>query len=146
MAEPRAIVPEKGIRPGRNSTGADLAKHVAVALDPAGGDDPPDIELPQGAGVKIYGVVVSSTVRANVSPDVGIPNGQIGDVQVEGRVPCLVGAGGVTIGDDLAVTVAGAVVTAAAGNIVVGKALTTAAAGEFTEMELVGAAQSIVTP
>ena len=145
MAEPRAIVPEKGIRPGLNGTGADLAKYVAVQVDPAGQDDPPNIVLP-GAGEKIYGVVVASQVRAGVTPDVGIPDGQIGDVQVEGRVPMLVGAGGVTIGDDLAVTAAGAVVTAATGNVVIGKALTTAAAAEFAEVELVGAAQSFIAP
>ena len=147
MAEPRAIVPEKGTRPGKNSTGNDIAKHVFVALDPADTvQDPPLVELPQSAGVKAYGVVVSSTVRLGVTPDVGIPDGQIGDIQVEGRVPVLVGAGGVTIGDNLAVTTAGAVVLAVTGDVVVAKALTSAGAGEETEAELVGAAQSFIVP
>lgn len=146
MAEPRAIVPNKGLRPGKNSTGSDIAKHVFVDIDPAGGDDPHDIELPQAAGGTAYGVVVSSKVREGVSPDVGIPNGEIGDIQVEGFVPCLVGAGGVTQGDALQVTTAGAVITAATGDIVVGIARITAAAGEFTEVELAGPAQSRIIP
>ncbi len=145
MPEPRAIVPEKGIRPGLNGTGGAIAKHVAVTIDPAGGDDPPNIILPD-AGGKIYGVVVSSTVRVDVSPDGGIPDTQIGDIQVEGVVPVLVGAGGVTIDDDLQVTTAGAVITAATGDIVIGKALATVAAAGFVEVQLAGATQSFITP
>lgn len=145
MAEPRAIVPEKGIRPGLNSTGSPLAKFVAVAMTAAGTDDPTEIELPS-AGGKIYGVVVSSQVRVDVTPDVGIPDGQIGDIQVEGRVPMLVGAGGVTAGADVAVTVAGAAVVATTGDIVVGKAMQAAAAADYVEVELVGAVQSVIVP
>jgi len=139
MAEPRAIVPDKGIRPGLNSTGSDIAKCVAVAMAAGGTEDPTEIELP-AAGGKIYGIVKSGTLTT------GIPNGQIGDIQVEGRAPCLVGSGGVTNGDDLAVTTAGAVVVATTGDIVIGKAMITAAAAAYTEVELVGAAQSFITP
>lgn len=145
MAEPRAIVPEKGIRPGYNGTGSDLAKYVAVAVTAAGQDDPTEIELP-AAGGKIYGVVVSSKVRVDVTPDVGIPNGEVGDIQVEGRVPMLVGTGGVAVGNAVAVDAAGAAVVAASGNIVIGEAVTAAADTEFAEIELVGAAQSRIVP
>lgn len=142
MAEPRAIVPEKGIRPGLNSTGSDIAENVAVAMAAGGTEDPTEIELP-GAGAKIYGIVKSgSVVQGGANP--GIVDGEIGDIQVEGRAVCLVGAGGVTNGDQVAVTATGAVVLAATGNIVVGKAMITAADTEYTEVELVGAAQSIV--
>lgn len=135
MAEPRAIVPEKGIRPGLNSTGSAIAKHVFVALGADG--DPPTVVLPT-AGLQAYGVVVASQVRVDVAVDVGIPDGQIGDIQVEGRVPCLVGAGGVAVGNLLQVTATGAVIVAAAADFVVGKALTDAADTEFVEVELAG--------
>lgn len=142
MAEPRAIVPDKGIRPGLNSTGSDIAKCVAVAMAAGGTEDPTEIELP-GAGAKIYGIVKSGSVVVG-GADPGIVDGQIGDIQVEGRAPCLVGTGGVTNGDQLAVDAAGAVVLAATGDIVIGKCMITAADTEYTEVELVGAAQSII--
>lgn len=144
MPEPRAIVPEKGCRPGLNSTGSDIAQNVAVAMAAGGSEDPTEIELP-AAGGKIYGIVKSGSVVLG-GADPGIKDGEIGDIQVEGRAPCLVGAGGVTNGDDLQVTVAGAVIVAATGDIVIGKAMITAADGDFTEVELVGAAQSFITP
>lgn len=145
MAEPRAIVPEKGVRPVLNGTGSDFAKLIAVTIDSTGGDDPPNAILPS-AGEKIYGVLISSSVRVDVTPDIGLADGRIGDVQVEGRVPCLVGTGGVTIDDDLAVDAAGAVVAAASGNVVVGKCMVTAVATDFTEVELSGASQSVILP
>ena len=136
MAEPRAIVPEKGIRPGKNSTGSAIAKHVCVEL--VADLDPPTIAL-ASAGATIYGVVVSSTVRVDVSPDVGIPNGQIGDIQVEGRVPIL-SAGAIPIGSSVMATATGAVIVATATNNVIGKALTVGVDTEFLEVELAGPA------
>lgn len=144
--QPRAIVPDKAGRPVKNSTGSDIAKYVAVQLDPTDTtNDPPEVVLP-GAGEKIYGVVTSASTRVGVSPDVGIEDGNIGDVQTEGRTPMLVGTGGLTLGDDVAVDAAGAAVAAATGDIVIGKALTTMAAAGFAEVELAGAAQSVITP
>ena len=60
MAEPRAIVPEKAIRPGLNSTGSDIAKHVCVVL--AADGDPPTIEL--SAADSAFGSAAASSRRA----------------------------------------------------------------------------------
>lgn len=134
MAEPRAIVPEKGIRPGLNSTGSDIAKHVCVELGVAG--DPPTIAL-ASAGAAIYGVVVSSQVRAGVTPDVGIPDTEIGDIQVEGRVPILA-AGAIPVGSLVMATATGAVIVATSTNTPIGTALTTGVNTELLEVELAG--------
>jgi hypothetical protein len=53
--------------------------------------------------------------------------GQIGEVGILGISKAVVGTGGVTAGDLLAVTAAGKVVTAAATNKIVGRALATGA-------------------
>ena len=135
MSEPRAIVPDKGIRPGLNATGVEIAKSVCVQLESSGEVD--TIALP-AAGGPIYGVT------AEVIP-VTSPNTR-GDVQVDGRAVVLVGAGGVTQGDALQATATGAVILAAAADIVIGVALTTAADTEFAEVELVGAAQGRIVP
>lgn len=136
MAEPRAIVPEKGIRPGLNSTGSSIAKHVLVQVVAAGTDDPTEIELPT-AGGPVFGAVVASQVRVNVSPDVGIPDGEIGDIQVEGRVPVLA-AGAIPIGSLVMATATGAVIVATATNTPIGKALSVGVDTEFLEVELAG--------
>ena len=59
------------------------------------------------------------------------PNGQgvQGELAILGVSKALVGTGGVTAGDLLAVDASGKVVTAATGNKIVGKALATGAAG-----------------
>jgi hypothetical protein len=57
--------------------------------------------------------------------------GQIGEVGILGISKALVGTGGVTAGDLLAVDAAGKVVTAATGNKIVGKALATGAASTY---------------
>lgn len=134
MPEPRAIVPDKGIRPGLNSTGSTIAKHVCVVLAAAG--DPPTVAL-ASAGAGIYGVVISSSVRANVTPDAGIMDGQIGDIQVEGRVPVLA-AGAIPVGSRVMATATGAVIVATATNTPIGTALTTGVDTEFLEVELAG--------
>ncbi len=134
MAEPRAIVPEKAIRPGLNSTGSAIAKHVCVEL--AADGDPPTIAL-STAGGPIYGVVVSSKVVVDVAVDVGIPIGEIGDIQIEGRVP-LLSAGAIPVGSLVMATATGAVIVATSGNTPVGTALTTGVNTEFLEVELAG--------
>ncbi len=136
MAEPRSIVPEKGIRPGLNSTGSALAKNVFVAL--AADGDPPTIELAT-AGGPVYGVVVASQVRVNVTPDVGIPDGEIGDIQVEGRAVVLA-AGAIPVGSLVMATATGAVIVATSTNTPIGKAVTTGVDTEFLEVELAGPA------
>jgi hypothetical protein len=123
--QPTSIVPDKGGRPGKNSSGADIAQFRAVQIVPAGTEDPTQIRLPSAAGASIYGVTMNA-----------IKDGQIGDVQIEGKVPVLAGAGGIAVGADLAVTTAGAFVTAVTGNIVVAKCVKAAAAGAYGEAEL----------
>lgn len=136
MPEPRRIVPDRGIRPGKNSTGADIAKNVAVQLTPAAASDPNLIRLPNAAGERIFGVTMSV-----------IKNGQIGDVQCEGRCVLLAGAGGLAVDQKVAVTVAGAGVNAAtATHQIIGTCVAAAAAGEYAEVELLGATQGGVVP
>ena len=55
--------------------------------------------------------------------------GAVGEVGILGVSKLVVGAGGVTAGDLLATDVNGKAVTAAAGNKILGRALTTGAAG-----------------
>lgn len=123
MTQPRAIVPDKGVRPGFNETVSDIAKHVFVTID-ASGTLPDSVELPSTGGEAV-GVTMQT-----------ITSGYRGDVQTRGRAVVLVGAGGVTANDLVAVTTAGAVVTATTGNRVVGKAMTTTAAAAYAEIEL----------
>lgn len=123
--QPTAIVPDKGIRGGRNSSGSTIAANVFVQIVPAGTSDPTQVRLPNAAGDACYGV----TMRA-------IDDGECGDIQTEGKAIVLAGAGGIAVGAKLAVTTAGAVVTAAAGNTIVGKCVKAAAAGALGEIEL----------
>lgn len=135
MPEPRAIVPDKSIRPGRNTSGADIAKGVFVQLVAAGTEDPNQVQLPTGAGGKVYGVTMN-----------GIKNGSIGDIQIEGRAKLLAGAGGLAVGQDVATTTAGAGVAAATGNIVAAQCVVSAAAGVVAEVELAGPGASRIVP
>ncbi len=134
MTQARATVPDKGIRSGLNSTGSDIAKNVFVELDADG--DPNTIQLPT-AGGPAFGVVVASQVRVNVSPDVGIPDTEIGDIQVEG-VAVVLAAGAIPVGSLVMVTAAGAVIVATATNTPVGKAVSTGVDTELLEVELAG--------
>lgn len=136
MPEPRRIVPDKGIRPGRNSSGADIAAKVAVQLVPAGTQDPNQIRLPNAAGERIYGLTMGL-----------IKNGQIGDIQTEGRGIILAGAGGLAVDQKVAVTTAGAGVNAAtATHNIIGTCVAAAAAGDYAEIELVSASTGGVVP
>lgn len=143
MPEPRAIVSDKAVRPVQNNTGSELVTNSFVTIDPAGLDDPPDAILP-ALGGKVYGVVITSKVRVDTTPNPGIEDGEIGDVQVEDRVQVLSSAA-IALDANIATTAAGLAVTAVATNLVVGKALTAATgASELIEVELTGAAQSFV--
>lgn len=137
MPETTVIVPDKGIRPGKNTTVADLAYAVLVQLKPNGTEDPNEIRLPSAAGGKCYGTVMSKA---------GIKVGQIGDIQIEGKTRVLAGAGGLAVGQDVAATTAGAGVLAVTGNIVVGTCLRAAVAGDIAEIEFVGPVSGRVAP
>jgi len=131
------IVPDKGIRPGKNSSGADIATAVFVSIVAAGTEDPTQVRLPASAGVKIFGCVMAAG---------GLKDGQNGDIQVEGRTRVLAGAGGIAVGQDVATTIAGAAVLAVSGNVVAGVCVKAATAGAYGEVELSTAVAGRVVP
>lgn len=130
-----AIVPDKGIRAVKNSTGSTLAANVLVSIVAAGTEDPIQVRLPTGAGVKTLGV----TMRA-------ISDTHNGDVQVEGRAIVLAGAGGIAVGQEVSATTAGAAVAATAGHIIAGVCVKAAAAGVLGEIELGTAIAGRIVP
>jgi len=79
MAKPTRIVPDKGVISCYNGTGTDLAANVMVMTSSGGARY---VKLPSGTTVALYGATM----------DGGIPNGEWGDVQVDGVA--LVKAGG----------------------------------------------------
>jgi hypothetical protein len=143
MPETRSIVPDKGIRAGKNSSGAEIARNVFVRVVPGGTTDPTQISLP-ALGGPVYGVNVAGGV--STSGEFGLPNGHIGDVQSEGRARVKASAA-VAVGANISTTAAGLAKTAAVGEIVVGRSVTAAAAlNDLLEVELAGAAQSFIQP
>jgi predicted RecA/RadA family phage recombinase len=122
MAEPRAIVPEYGVRPGLNNTGTALEKGVVVAL----GTSQQEITLPAAQTDICYGVTMEA-----------IADGERGDVQVEGVA--LVQASGAlaTPGVELEPETDGEVSEHGGSNTKIGLLLSTAAAaGDLVEVEL----------
>jgi dihydrodipicolinate reductase len=98
------------------------------------------------SALQFHGVNVNTSGQA-ASPSAGgrvagfLQNkptlGQVGTVYRTGITKAVVGTGGVTAGDTVAVDATGAVVTAAAGNFGVGIALATAAATDIVSVLLV---------
>lgn len=123
------IVPEKGVRPGKNGTGADIGAARFVALVAAGNEDPAAIRLPVSGGVKVYGCTMNA-----------IKDGQIGDIQCEGRTRVVAGSGGLAVGSEVSATTAGAGIVATVGHVVIGVCVKAAASGEIAEVELATAA------
>lgn len=90
------------------------------------------------SSAQFYGVIASSTDRTvtlgdNGEAAVGIiqnnpGNGGAATVCTFGRTQAAIGTGGVTAGDDVALENGGTVVTAANGDVVIGRAVETAAA------------------
>lgn len=129
MAEPTAIVPDKGIRPGFNETGSQLAKRIFVAA--AAGSAPDSVALP-GAGAACKGVTME------VIPDVNR-----GDVQVEG-IAIVTAAEAITRSAQVACDAAGLAVVAATGDIIVGIARSASGgAAEDIEVELTDLSRAI---
>lgn len=127
MPQPRAIVPESGIRPGRNDDASPIGKYRLVTYDAAGGTD--HVELATNATALAGGVTMEA-----------IPAGRAGNVQREGKSPVVAGAGGIAIGDRVTADAAGgAVATVTSGNVVHGVCVAAAAATEIGEIELSGA-------
>ena len=147
MPEPRAVVTEKGIRPGFNGTGVTLLKNRAVVLTVAGADDPPEIEFPTDGG-GIYGIVFSGGVRVDIETDeFGIPDQTIGDVQIDG-VAVMATAEDIPVGTEVSSNAVGEAQVAASGHRVIGVALipSTFADDPFTEVELAGIGQGRIIP
>jgi len=110
--------------------GGDLSSHqfkfVSVASDT-------QVDLTATAGAVPVGVLQNNPSAA----------GQEAEVAVAGRVKVIAGAGGVTAGATVSTTNAGLAVTSATtGHAFIGRALTSAAAGEMVEVLLgyIGAA------
>lgn len=123
MAEPTAIVPDKGIRPGLNETGSAIGKELFVKT--VAGSNPDSVEV-AGAGEQVKGVSVEQ-IEAN---------GDRGDVQVEGMARVTSGAA-VARGANVAADAAGKAVTAGTGDIVAGVARSAAAgADEIISIEM----------
>jgi len=99
---------------------ADQFKFVLVASDG-------QVDLNTTANGRVTGVLLNNPAAA----------GRAAEVAVSGRVKVKTGAGGLTAGQLVASTNAGlAVLAAGATTHVLGRALTTAAAGELVEMQL----------
>ncbi len=133
MPQPRAIVPDKGIRPGFNVSGAEIPKgrFVTRSVPPSVRDE---IEIPSGPTDVVYG----ATMHA-------LPDGQRGDIQLEGRA--VAEAGGAVSENTLVTTdSAGRAVTAVTGNIATGLAVTDGGSGDEIEVELAGPSRGIVVP
>lgn len=131
----RFIVPDKSVMAGANNTGSTIARYVAVDIDGSGGQDPVDVVLPT-VSKKIFGINISGGV--DTTGEYGLKDGVVGDIQTSGMCKVLVGAGGVTVGDELSITAAGAVVTAASTHVVIGHAMTTTAAAGYADVMLAG--------
>jgi len=126
MAQPTAIVPDKGIRPGYNETGTIIAKSILVKKV-AGTDD--DSVAVAGDGENVFG----ATMQA-----IGLL--ARGDVQVDGQAIVTAGAA-VAAGAEVTANSAGRAITAVSGDYICGLASTAAAAdGDAIEVELVGPA------
>lgn len=123
MAQPTAIIGSEDIRPGFNETGSTIA--AAVAVTATAGSAPDSIVL-ASAGARIKGVTLAA-----------IADQTRGDVLIRGQAICTAGAA-IVRGVNLMVTgVAGKLITATAGNQVVGVARSAASAdGDLFEAEL----------
>lgn len=134
MAEPTAIVPDKGIRGCLNAGGSTIGFGIGVVLAAAG----ERLQVTAStAGAAVYGIVAETQ---------GIAAGTWGDVQVEGIARGVAGAA-VAKGAAVAANASGQFITATAGAIVVGHAVTAAgAAAAVFEIELAGPGGGYVSP
>ena len=135
MAEPTAIVPDKGIRGCYNDGVDTLVLGLSVKLSTIG-DERLQVE-PAGAGEGVYGIVAETK---------GIESQTWGDIQVEGIARGLSGAA-VTKGAAVAADADGKLVAAGSGALVVGVAVTAAlGVDSIFEVELSGTGGGYVAP
>lgn len=132
MPEPRAIVPDKGVRGCYNETGSTLPAKRFVSLNTSG-TQPRSVAL-TGDDAAAYGVTMQD-----------IPNLAWGDVQVEGTA--IMTAGG-TIGIGLGVSSAASGVpkVADSGSVINGKAITAGATSTDMEVELGASVAGVAEP
>ncbi len=122
MTEPRQFQPV--YRPGYNGTGGTLAKGTIVKRATTGVHD--EIIAATAATDAYMGVLAND-----------ILDGEFGDVQVGGVVVALAGSAGITRQDRVMWETVADCVACSSGNAILGVALTTAAATEYFELELV---------
>lgn len=125
MPQPRAIIPESGVRPGLNKTGVDIASRRIVKLKANGDVD--EIILCEDADLDVpYGVTLET-----------IKSGYTGDVQIAGKAIVQASA---AIGTGAAVTSTTggkAVATTTGGDYLLGLAVSAAGADlDLFEVEL----------
>ena len=125
MTEPTNIVGPDSIRSGKNTSGSEIAKGtiVKLAATPTVRDE---IEPAGAVTDAFYGVAMED-----------IPDDGWGNVQVNGKAIVL-GGDDVAVGARVTSTAAGKGDEAAAGNAVLGIAVTAGADGELFEVELTG--------
>lgn len=124
MAQPRAIVPERGVRPGHNDAGSAIPAKRLLTLDAAAGVD--GVELANAATDPAAGVSMES-----------IPSNRTGNRQIAGKAVVTAGAGGLAIGDNVTSDATGqGIATVTTGNTIHGVCVAAAAAGDDAEVDL----------
>jgi len=123
--KPRAIVPDKGLRAAKNTSGSKISKKTLVKLKDGTVDD--EVIPTAAATDAIYGVAYED-----------IADDAYGDIQVHGRA-IVVSAGAVTKGSRVTHGSGAKGAAASGGNSFIGTAVTTAGgADEDIEVELLG--------
>ena len=125
MAEPRTIKSPYDARTGHNGTGSDIAKSVCVQLKAAPTYDH-EVELCATATGNPYGI--TSEIIADTEK---------GGVQIRNRAVAIAGAT-IAVGARVMPDTGGKLITATAGNTVVGTAATAGVTDEEFEVELIG--------
>lgn len=132
MSELRAIVPDGGVRGGKNRSGASIPTKRIVKLDTNASNVPDAVLLGAAATDTLYGVSMETIAdKAN------------GDIQVSGTAIVETGATAVTVGSRVTTDASGRAVPAApaagTNNGIIGIALTASTgAGQFVEVALLG--------
>ena len=142
-AEPTAIVPDKGIRPGVNQNANDIDAGTFVVLAPGAGDLPNSID-PAGNGARVYGVAMEDIIGTTAATALGL-GAQRGNIQTEGRA-LVIAAGATTRGGPIASDASGQAVNGASNDVVAGVGVTVGVATELMEVELAGPAGGAIVP
>lgn len=124
MSQPRAIVPDSGVRAGFNAAVTAIGKGRLVTYDAANGTEA--CKLATAATDSSYGLTMEE-----IAPS------RAGNVQKAGKGICIAGAGGVSPGANITSDAAGGgIITTTAGNQIFGVCVSAAAAGLEFELDL----------